>query len=43
MDLNILELCTKDFSKVLKKNNIDTLKKIKDYLDDKYYNTGQES
>ena len=44
MDVNGLiklsSLSQSKFISSLKKNDIDTLKEIKEYLDDKYYNTG---
>ena len=46
MNLKLLELSqydTKDFIKILKKNKLDILKNMKEYLDDKYYNTGEVS
>lgn len=46
MDSKLLEISSYDkkgFVKILKKNNLDTLKGMKKYLDDKYYNTGEES
>jgi DNA ligase (NAD+) len=46
MDSKLLEISSCDkkrFIKVLKKNKLDTLKGIKKYLDDKYYNTGEKS
>ena len=41
MNLKLLELSKynrKDFIKILKKNNLDILKNMKEHLDDKYYN-----
>ena len=46
MNLKLLELSKynrKDFIKILKKNNLDILKNMKEHLDDKYYNTGEDS
>ena len=46
MNLKLLELSKltkKEFLKILKKNKLDILKNIKEYLDDKYYNTGEVS
>ena len=46
MDSKLLEMSSYDkkgFVKVLKNKNLDTLKDIKKYLDDKYYNTGEKS
>ena len=36
-------LDNKKLSNTLKKNKLDVLIKIKEYLDDKYYNTGETS
>jgi DNA ligase (NAD+) len=41
--LELSKLNKKEFLKILKKNKLDILKNIKEYLDDKYYNTGEES
>jgi len=41
--VELSKLNKKEFLKILKKNKLDILKNIKEYLDDKYYNTGEES
>jgi NAD-dependent DNA ligase len=41
--VELSKLDKKEFLKILKKNKLDILKNIKEYLDDKYYNTGEES
>ena len=40
---DLTKLNKKDLLKSLKLQDIDTLKKIKQYLDDKYYNTGEKT
>jgi NAD-dependent DNA ligase len=40
---DLSKLNKKDLRKSLKLQDIDTLKKIKQYLDDKYYNTGEKA
>jgi hypothetical protein len=40
---DLSKLNKKDLRKSLKLQDIDTLKKIKQYLDDKYYNTGEKT
>lgn len=41
--VELSKLNKKEFLKILKKNKLDILKNIKEYLDDKYYNTGEVS
>jgi len=41
--VELSKLNKKEFLKIIKKNKLDILKNIKEYLDDKYYNTGEES